>query len=62
MGAGCRLYGVGQAVEYRRCLFVADRQRWEQPYDTGVGSTEFDDQSTAQAFALDGGGEFGSGG
>ena len=62
-GAGVRLrdlrHRVGQPVEHRARLFVADRERWKQAHHAGVPSAEFHDQPAAQALPLDGGRQFG---
>jgi hypothetical protein len=45
LATGHGFHRVGQSVEYRRCLFVADREGWEQPNNAGVTAAEFHDEA-----------------
>lgn len=60
LAAGHGLHHTGQAVQYGYRLLVADREGWEESYDVCGPATKFDDEATAQALHMDGGGEFGS--
>lgn len=61
MGAGRLGQGVGETLDDGGSLFIGDREGRQKAYDAGVAAAELDDESTAEAFALYGRGEFGRG-
>jgi hypothetical protein len=48
---------IREPVEYGVGLFVGERQRREEAYDARVAAAQFDDQTAAEALALDGRGD-----
>lgn len=61
MRAGRLGQGVRETLDDGGSLFIGDREGRQKAYDAGVAAAELDDESTAEAFALHGGGEFGRG-